>query len=248
MNLWTLERHRLVRTNRILLLLGAYLFFGATGPLTARYLSRIIGRFGGDVTIAVPDPTPADGITQFVSNAGQLGVLAVVIVAAAALAFDADREQAIFLRTRVRDTWQLLLPRVVTVTAAAVLALVVGTALAVALTVALLGPLDAGAVLLGTALGALYLGFVVTLTAAVATTTKSVLGTVLATVALLLALPLLTLLPGVDAWVPSELLGAVDALVRGVPASEVLPAAVTTVLAIAGLLVLARWRLDRREL
>lgn len=247
MNLWTLERLRLVRTNRILLLLGAYLFFGATGPLTARYLAEILGRFGGDVTIDVPDPVPADGITQFVSNAGQLGILAVVIVAAAALAFDADREQAIFLRTRVRDTWQLLVPRVVTVTGAAALALVAGTVVAGVLTVALLGPLDTGALVLGTVLGALYLGFVVALTAAVATATRGVLGTVLGTVALLLALPLLTLLPGIDAWVPSELLGAVDALVRGVPASEVLPAAATTAVAIAALLALARWRLERRE-
>lgn len=248
MNLWTLERHRLVRTNRILLLLAAYLFFGAAGPLTARYLAEILGRFGGDVTIDVPDPTPADGITQFVSNAGQLGILAVVLVAAAALAIDADREQAIFLRTRVRDTWQLLVPRVATVSAAAAVALLLGTALAVAVTVALLGPVDLGAVVLGTALGMLYLGFVVTLTAAVATSTTGVLGTVLGTVALLLALPLLTLLPGIAAWVPSELLGAVDALVRGAPPAEVLPAAASTVVATVGLLVLARWRLERREL
>lgn len=248
MNLWTLERLRLVRTNRILLLLGAYLFLGAVGPLTARYLSEILGRFGAGITIDVPDPTPADGITQFVSNAGQLGILAVVIVAAAALAFDADREQAIFLRTRVRDTWQLLLPRVVTVTAAAALALVAGTAVAVAMTVALLGPLDAGALVLGTALGALYLGFVVSVTAAVASLTTGVLGTVLGTVALLLALPLLTLVPDLAPWVPSELLGAVDVLVRGAPARDVLPAAGTTVVATGALLALARRRLARREL
>lgn len=248
MNLWTLERHRLLRTHRILLLLGAYLFFGVTGPLTARYLSQILGRFGGEVTIAVPDPTPADGITQFVSNAGQLGILAVVIVAAAALAIDADRERAIFLRTRVRDAWQLLLPRVATVTAASALALALGTAVAVVLTVVLLGPLDLGAVVLGTVLGALYLGLVVALTGTVATFTRGVLGTVLGTVALLLALPLLTLVPGIATWVPSELLGAVDALVRGAPRSEVLPAAAATVVVTAVLLVLARWRLERREL
>lgn len=248
MNLWTLERLRLVRTNRLLVLVGAYLFFGITGPLTARFMDRILERVGGDVTITFPDPTPADGITQFTSNAGQLGILAVVIVAAAALALDADRERAIFLRTRVRDTWELLVPRVAAVTAGAVLALVLGTAAAVALTVGLLGSLDAGAVLLGTALGALYLGFVVCLTAAVASVTTGVLGTVLTTVALLIALPLLTLVPGIAAWIPSELLGAIDALVRGAPAGDVLPAAATTVVGGAGLLVLARTRLERREL
>ena len=45
---------------------------------------------------------PADGIAQFVGNASQIGLLVVVLVAASALAFDARREMAVFLRTRVR--------------------------------------------------------------------------------------------------------------------------------------------------
>ncbi len=139
MTLWTLERLRLLRTNRLLILLGAYLFFGVTGPLTARYLDRILARFGGDVQITLPTPTPPDGITQFIANASQLGLLAVVVVAAGALALDADREKAIFLRTRVRNVWQLLLPRVVTVSVAAIAALVLGTLVATVLSVVLIG-------------------------------------------------------------------------------------------------------------
>ncbi|NUR29334.1 MAG: hypothetical protein HOV83_26405, partial [Catenulispora sp.] len=81
MNLWRLEWLRLVRTRRLVAVLGAYLFFGFSGPLTARYLSEILGRLGSDgVRVQFPKPTQADGIAQFTGNASQIGLLIVVIV------------------------------------------------------------------------------------------------------------------------------------------------------------------------
>ncbi len=75
MNLWRLEWLRLVRTRRWIGLLGVYLFFGFLGPITARYIEQILSNFGGDIQVVVPSPVPADGITQYVSNALQLGLL-----------------------------------------------------------------------------------------------------------------------------------------------------------------------------
>ena len=80
MTLWRLEWLRLVRTHRLLALVGIYLFFGLIGPLTARYLSAILGRLGTEgVRVEFPEPTPADGIAQFVVNAYQIGLLVVVL-------------------------------------------------------------------------------------------------------------------------------------------------------------------------
>lgn len=247
MTLWTIERLRLTRTSRGLVLLGVYLLFGVIGPLTARYLEEILGSVGGGLSIDVPTPTAADGITQFTSNAGQLGLLAVVVVAAGALAVDADREHAIFLRTRVRNGWQLLLPRVVVPATAAAVALVLGTAVAVALTQVLLGAVPFGPVLVGTLYGVLYLVFVVALTAAVSTTTRSVVATVLATVSVLLVLPVLGLVPAIAGWVPSELLGAIDVLVRGGAVGDAAPAAAVAAVGAVALVAVAVRRTERRE-
>lgn len=244
MDLWRLERLRLVRTNRLGILLGVYAFFGVLGPLTARYLTEILTSFGGAelAGLDLPEATPPDGITQFTSNAGQLGLLAVVVVAAGALALDAKPEIGVFLRTRATSLWQLLVPRVVTVTVAAVLALVAGTVLAAALTGVLIGAVDLWPLVVGTLYGAIYLGFVVSLTAAVAARARSVLTTVLVTVATLIGLPILSLFPPLERWVPSELVGAVDQTVRGVPLTEALPAAAVALTVSAGLLWLAeRW-------
>lgn len=241
MDLWRLERVRLLRTNRLVMLLGLYVFFGVAGPLTARYQREILERVGGGElgTIDLPPATPPDALTQFTSNASQLGLLAIVIVAAGALTLDAKPEFGAFLRTRARSVGALLVPRLVTVSGAAALALVLGTAIAALVTGALLGRLGAVPLVAGTLYGALYLVFVVCLTAAVASRTSSVLTTVLVTVAMLVALPLLSLVGPIERFVPSELVGAVDGLVRGLPLTEPLPAAVVAAAAAAGLAALA---------
>lgn len=247
MTLWRLEVARLVRTHRWMILFGVYLFFGALGPLTARYMREIFEQFGGGMTIEVPDPRPVDGIVQFVSNASQLGLLAVVIVAAAALALDARPEVAAFLRTKVEHAGLLLVPRYVVTVAATVLALVAGTALAWVLTVALIGSLPVGSLLLGTLYGALYLAFAVAVVAAVAGYTGSQVTTVFGGLAVLIMLPLLGLLPALAPWMPSELLGAVSALVEGVPAGEFTRSVAVTLVATAALLAVAIRRFEVRE-
>ncbi|TVR23495.1 MAG: hypothetical protein EA387_07040 [Nitriliruptor sp.] len=248
MSLWRLELLRMVRTHRWALVVGVYALFGVLGPVTARYLNEIVANFAGEVTIIMPDPRPVDGVLQFVSNTTQLGLLAVVIVAASALAIDARSEVAAFLRTRVSHPAALLWPRYVVVTATAVAALVVGTAVAWVLTTVLIGALPAGAMLVGTALGALYLAFAVAVLAAAGAVTRGMLPTVFAALAVLIVLPILGVLPPVQPWLPSHLVTAVVALVEGEPAREYLRAVGVTIVVTPLLLVLAARGLERREL
>jgi hypothetical protein len=119
-SLWRLEWLRLHRTHRLTGLVAVFLLFGFTGPLATRYLEQLLERFGGGVEVRLPVPVPADGMAAYVDNGQQLGLLVVVLVAAAALAFDAQRESAAFLRTRVRGMWQLVLPKVAVNAGAAV--------------------------------------------------------------------------------------------------------------------------------
>ncbi|MGP4023970.1 hypothetical protein [Actinomadura sp. 3N407] len=81
MSLWRLELLRLVRTRRLVALLGVYAFFGLTTPFMARYQKEIFERFGGGVQLDLPPPAAADAIDMFTSNVGQLGVLTILIIA-----------------------------------------------------------------------------------------------------------------------------------------------------------------------
>lgn len=248
MTLWRLEILRVWRTRRWLLVVGVYAFFAALGPIAARYMDLLLQQVGGEMTVILPDPRPVDGMVQFISNVSQLGLLAVVVVAAGSLAFDGHPERAAFVRTRMRQPGMLVLPPYVVVTVTAVAALVLGTAVAVALTVALLGALDAGALVLGTLLGAVYLAFAVAVVAAVAGLVRSQVGTVFASLGALLVLPMLGLVEALQAWLPSELLTAVLGLLEGAPLRDYVPATVVAVLATVALVWFATDRVGRREL
>src|SRR5439155_6242968 len=66
--------------------------------------------------------TAGDAVAQFFSQSSTLGVFAIVVVAAAALAFDSRPERAIFYRTRRDNVSALIVPRLVVSIGAGVVA------------------------------------------------------------------------------------------------------------------------------
>jgi ABC-2 type transport system permease protein len=256
MTIWKLEWTRLIRTRRLIALLGAYLFFGLTGPLVAAYLSDILGQINTPgVKVELPDPVPADGIAQFISNASQIGLLIVVMVAASALAFDARREMAIFLRTRVPGLHTIVVPAYTVTTSAAIVSLLVGSLAAWYQTAVLLGGLPVGRFLLGVLLNALYLAFAVALVALVATLVRGVLATAGLALVLLILFSILGNFGAIGRWLPTTLSGAMAALVRDTnpgrydaDPGQYLPAALVSVV-VTGLAVYGAIRLgNRREI
>jgi ABC-2 type transport system permease protein len=250
-NLWRLEWYRLVRTRRLVALVGVYVFFGFLGPLTARFLGDILDLAGGDLegaVIELPPPAPIDGMAQYASNAMQVGTLVAVVVAAGALALDAIPEMGVFLRTRSDRIWPVLAPRFVVAAVAAGVAFCAGAAVAWYETWALIGPPDAGGVVAGVVGGCLYLVFASAVVAAVAARARSVLGTVLISLLALLLLPILGVVDPVGRWLPSRLASALAVLPAGPPdVVDYLPAVGTTLLATLGLLVLAARLSGTRE-
>ena len=247
MSLWRLEWLRLIRTRRLAALVGVYAFFGLLGPLTARYLGDIISRFGGNITVIVPDPVPADGIATFAGDAQQIGLLVAVVVAAG------------------RSPW-MRCPRcrsscvpgpgpraaccgralVVSMLAAAG-AFLVGLAAAWYETAVLLGGVPVGPLLAGAGFGLLYLGFAVTVVAAVAARSGSVVVSAAISILFLLVLAIPEIVPAVGVWLPSHLVGALDDLVRGGGIAAYLRASAVTVVAAAGLSAWAVKVQSRRE-
>ncbi len=239
MSLWRLELLRVIRTRRWLALTGVYVFFGLLGPLTARYIAQILKAVGSGqdgVIVQFPDPVPGDGIAQYLSNALQVGTIVVVVIAAGALALDAIPEMGVFLRTRVDDIWQALVPRLVVPFATASIAFVLGTLAAWYETAVLLGPLDPWSMVAGTLLGMLFLAFITALVGAVAQWTRSVLGTVMTSLVALIALPVLGIIPGVSPWMPTRLGNALTELTSSHTPDDLWKCTVTGVVAIGALL------------
>ena len=245
MTLWRLEWLRLWRTQRWLILLAVYGAFGLIGPLTARYLPELMESMGEDVVGTLPPMGPPDGITQYVGNAQQIGLLAVAFVGAAALAIDAKEEISVFFRTRasVRD---IVLPRFVANASVAALAFVIGMVIAYVGTGILLDWLDLDAIVIGTLLQMLYMVFAIAVITFVASVVRGVPATALLSVGTLIVIGLLGLVPRLAPWLPGELVGAVDALIRGGD-FEYWRSASTAIVLTAVLVIVAIRRLERRE-
>lgn len=248
MTLWRLEWLRLLRTRRLLALGVVYAFFGLTGPLTARYLSRILSSLDtSGIKVQFPEPTPADGIAQFVGNTSQICLLVVVLVASSALAFDARREMAVFLRTRVSSVRTIIVPAYAANAAAAIAALVVGAGCAWYETAVLLGTPDTGAMLIGILYAAVALSFAVALVAAVASVVRGVLATAGTALVILILIGIAGGLSGQSRWLPTGLLSALTDLTAGTPANRFLPGLAVTLVLTALSLAVAVVLGDRRE-
>jgi len=247
-NLWRLELLRLTRSRGGLALGAVYLVFGFLGPVLATYLPNLVKYAQSGVTITMADPTPKDGIREYVSQVGQTGLIVLVAVAASALSFDSRRGLSTFLRTRASSLWILVAPRYVVVSLGAAAVYTLGMLVAWYETRLLIGALPVGSMLVGLGLGCLYLGFATAVTTAAASVARSTVGSVGLALAVLLFLPLAGLAPAVHSWLPSTLASApFDLLATTTPGDYVRPALVS-VAAGAVLVATAVTRLHRREI
>ncbi len=248
MSTWRLERLRMTRSRQWIALFGVYLVFGLLGPVMARYMAQLVQRVQSDITIIVPAPQPRDGVVNYLNQVGQIGLIVVVVIAAAALTFDARRGVSTFLRTRVESMWRLVLPRVVTCGAAAVLAYTIGLAAAWFGTAVLLGPLPAGPMLAGLLCEWLYLAFAVAVVAAASSVARTTVGTVGLGLGALIALSIAGTVDVVHDWLPTSLAGAPVAVLGPDTLADYLPTIIVTALASAALVAFTVHRLQRREI
>jgi ABC-2 type transport system permease protein len=213
----------------------------------ARYVSENLRYADSNMTITVGEPRPVDGITNFLSQVNQTGVVVVVVVAAGALCFDARRGVSTFLRTRVERIRDLVVPRFAVSALAAVAAYTARTLTAWYETGQLIGGLRAVPMVQGWLCGAAYLVFAVAVVAAAASMARSVLGTVGIAVACLLLLPLAGAVSALHPWLPSSLATAPVDLLGPAVFSDYLKTIAVAVAATVALLSVAVRRLASRE-
>ena len=76
-----------LRTNRIVIVAGVFLFFGLTTPLMIKYLPELLEMAGeSGMTIEFPPPTAVQAMAEYTSTMMQFGVLIAVLIAMGAVA------------------------------------------------------------------------------------------------------------------------------------------------------------------
>lgn len=249
LSIWRIEWLRLVRTRRLLVLVIVFMFFGFVEPLGAKYLAQLISHTGGadQIRVTVPPPVPADGISAYVNDAMLPGLIVSVVVAAYACAVDSNPALSVFYRTRVKRFSTLIVPRVAVSAAGVVVGYLIGLLVAWYETTVLIGAPDVSAMFYSALFGSVYLVLAMAVTALAGTVVRSRLGTVGITLVFLLLCPIVGQIPALSRWMPSELVGAPEALLRHTAVDHFQRPLAMSVLLAMGLLVLASFRGERRE-
>lgn len=238
------------KTWRLWVVPGVLVFLGLSTPVLAAVTPAILKMTANrqpGVVIKYPDPTAVDAYTQFMGNLLQLALLVVIITGAAAVAGERRGGTAVLVLTkplsRTSFVWSKAIANLVVVVAATAL----GTAICVAVTVALfdtshiVGLLESVAVWL--ALAAMFVCLMVWLSAALDRQAAAA-G---AGIAVYVALFALTGFPALREWTPAGVFTANTALLKGEDVPLAQPIAVTLILAVVFLL-LAAWSFRRKEL
>jgi ABC-2 type transport system permease protein len=115
MNFITVFRKEMMeqwRTYRFLIVAAVFAAFGLASPLLAKFTPEMLKAIPGvpaELLAAIPAPTVADAITQYVKNMSQFGILLALLVTMGVVVQEKERGTAAFFLTRPvsRETFLL---------------------------------------------------------------------------------------------------------------------------------------------
>lgn len=243
------EAREQIRTMRLLVVVAVFALFGLLSPVVARYTREIIeavggGQFGG----MIPEPTVADAVIQLTKNVGQFGVIIAILVTMGAIATEKERGTAAFILTKPITRLSFVVAKVVAIGSLLAIALAVAGSLAWVYTAILFEPLPVAG--FAGAMGLLWLSLAVfaaiTFLASVAAPSGLVAGGI-GFGAFVLA-GILSVLPGVGAYLPTSLWGAANQVAVGVAPEPLLGPVLFNVAVITVAIGLAAAIFRRQEL
>jgi ABC-2 type transport system permease protein len=88
------------RTLRLPVVALIFLVVGLGSPLLAKYTPEILKHAGGNIQIAVPTPTTADAVDQFIKNVGQTGPIVAILLAMGLVARERERGTVALILTK----------------------------------------------------------------------------------------------------------------------------------------------------
>jgi len=102
-----------MRTYRLIVLAVVMIILGIMNPLIAKLLPEILGGIdlGGGIMIELPEPTALDSWTQFYSNVGQMGMLALIISFSGIMANELSRGTLVNLLTKGLKRYKVILAK-----------------------------------------------------------------------------------------------------------------------------------------
>jgi ABC-2 type transport system permease protein len=137
----------IIRTWRIWVLPGIFLFFALTGPFIARFTPEIITAFAGDQLggVVLPPATYVDAYAGWIKNLSQIGLFAVIIIYGSIVSGEVRSGTAALVLTKPLSRASFIVAKVAVHSAFVAILVVVGTLITWCLTLAVFGTAPGGA-------------------------------------------------------------------------------------------------------
>jgi ABC-2 type transport system permease protein len=204
-----------IRTHRVIILAGVFLFFGLTSILTIKYLPEIIKMTGTPIPIEMPAPTSLQALTEFSQTVLQMGVLVLILVSMGSIANEFKNGTALLTLSKPVTRIAFITSKLAALSLNLVISLVVSGLICYGYSVWLIGPADFGSFAAQSGLLALFLIFCLSLTLLFSSLFRSSLaagGLALVTV---IGLAILSSFPKIGNYLPGKLPGWGTNLLNG---------------------------------
>ncbi len=209
------ELREQVRTYRLVIVGGVFLFFGITTPLLLKYLPEIIKLAGENIPVDIPPPTAAQALLEYAGTMGQIGVLVAVLVAMGSVVNERSRGTAVMTLSKPVTRGAFVVSKWTASSLVFVAALAAGALVCLAYTVWLIGPADAAGFAGQNLLTALFLVFCLALTVYFSSLLRSSLAAGGIAIAIIIGQAALAGIPVAGDFLPGKLLTWGNSLING---------------------------------
>ena len=236
-----------IRTHRLLIVGGVFLFFSLTAVLSLVYLPEIIKMSGQDLQISIPPVTAVQALGEFSSTMVQMGVFVMTLIAMGMIANEVKHGTALLTLSKPVSRGAFIGAKFVALNLTLLISLWFSAIVSYAYTVWLIGSTPFGPFVILTLLLSLFLILCVAVTLLFSTLFKSSLAAGGLALGVIIAQGIFSSLPVIGDYFPGKLTGWGINLLSGI-GKDYWWALLITLVLIAVCLLLAQRNLKNKEM
>jgi len=195
-----------IRTYRLMIVGGVFLFFSLLTPLTLKYLPQIIKLAGEQIPIEIPPPTAIQSLAEYAGTIGQIGVLVAVLIAMGSVANELRHGTALITLSKPVSRSAFVNAKFTAVSLTFFFSLVMASIICFIYTILLIEGADIVAYVGLNLLLMLFLMFCLAITVLFSSLFKSSLAAGGISIAIIIAQALFSSLPAIGDYLPGKLL------------------------------------------
>ncbi len=248
LTLFKKELKEQLRTNRLIIVGGVFLFFGLSTPLMTKYLPDLLKLGGQDLSAIFPPPTAAEAMLQYASTMIQFGVLIIILVAMGAVSRERESGTAALVLSKPVGYPAFIIAKFKAIGFTTLTGVSLGWLACWGYTYLLFENAPAWGFFLQNALLMLYLSLAIAVTLLFSSLFRNQLAAGALGLVTIVVLSIVSSLPWVGKYLPGELISWGNSLITGEPASAAWGAAAVTTALIVLSLYLAWTSLRKKEI